>query len=122
MGQLMRLARRQNEGHRAQARQRSRKLWSHTRPASGPGLRACPVPLGPFSGCPGCFLKRADAGAVQKRHLQLDTALLGQEQQALPHAQARPADEEPAPDLIRGLPARDQGPSSAGMARHLAPF
>ena len=36
---------------------------------------------------------RPDAGAVQKRHPELDPALLGEEQQPLPHAQMRPADE-----------------------------
>src|SRR5215210_2707326 len=34
-----------------------------------------------------------DAGAIEKRHPALDASLLGQEQQPLPHAQARPADE-----------------------------
>jgi len=36
---------------------------------------------------------RPDAGAVEKRHPELDASLLGEEQQPLPHAQARPADE-----------------------------
>jgi len=36
---------------------------------------------------------RPDAGAVQKRHPELDTSLLGQVQQPLPDTQVRPADE-----------------------------
>src|SRR4051812_24539258 len=34
---------------------------------------------------------RPDAGAVQKRHPELDPALLGEEKQLLPHAQVGPA-------------------------------
>src|SRR3954471_15528361 len=34
-----------------------------------------------------------NAGAVQKRHPELNPTLLGQEQQPLPHAQGGPADE-----------------------------
>src|SRR5215210_7551967 len=34
-----------------------------------------------------------DAGAIEKRHPELDTTLLGQEQQPLPHPQVGPADE-----------------------------
>ena len=37
-----------------------------------------------------------DAGAVQKRHPELNPALLGQEQQPLPDTQVGPADEERA--------------------------
>src|SRR5215208_2763891 len=36
---------------------------------------------------------RPDAGAVQKRHPELDAPLLGQKQQPLPDAQVGPADE-----------------------------
>src|SRR5690242_13837713 len=47
-----------------------------------------------------------DAGAVQKRHPELDPALLGEDQQPLPPAQARPAEEglgrpRPGPQLSR---------------------
>src|SRR3954469_2963467 len=53
-----------------------------------------------------------DAGAVQKRHPELNPTLLGQEQQPLPHAQARPADE----GLSRSRPgtklSRDGAPLS----------
>ena len=34
-----------------------------------------------------------DAGAIEKRHPELDTTLLGQEQQPLPDTQVGPADE-----------------------------
>src|SRR4051812_13469435 len=73
--------------------------------ASGPALRGCPAPLkSPLSSGPGCFLVGADAGAVQKRHPELDPALLGEEKQLLPHAQVGPADEglsgaRPGPQL-----------------------
>src|SRR4051794_3324431 len=63
-------------------------------PETGPALHGCPAPLtSPLSSGTGCFLVGPDAGAVQKRHPELDTTLLGQEQQPLPHAQARPAEE-----------------------------
>src|SRR5215207_9990641 len=50
-----------------------------------------------------------DAGAVQKRHPELDAALLGQEQQPLPDAQVGPADKHlsrppPGPKLSRNGP------------------
>src|SRR3954451_22974796 len=68
--------------------------WSHTRPETGPGLHDDPAPpKSPLSSGAGRFLMRPDAGAVQKRHPELDPALLGEEQQALPHAQARPAED-----------------------------
>src|SRR3954466_7328455 len=38
-------------------------------------------------------LVRPDAGAVQKRHAELDPVLLGQEPQPLPDTQVGPADE-----------------------------
>src|SRR3954464_14679595 len=60
--------------------------WSHTRPETGPGLHDDPAPpKSPLSSGAGRFLMRPDAGAVQKRHPELDPALLGEEQQALPH-------------------------------------
>src|SRR3954469_6174079 len=79
---------------RVQARRRSRTPWSHSPHASGPALHA--------HRAPGCWLPffRArrlvvspDAGAVEKRHPELDPALLGQEQQPLPDTQVGPADE-----------------------------
>src|SRR5215204_7552596 len=39
------------------------------------------------------LLMRPDAGAVEKRHPELHTVLLGQPKKVLPHAQTRPADE-----------------------------
>src|SRR3954452_21483097 len=47
------------------------------------------------------FLVGANVGAVQKGHAEGDPALLDQVEQALPDPEMRPADEEPAPDLIR---------------------
>src|SRR3954471_16104891 len=68
--------------------------WSHTRPETGPGLHDDPAPpKSPLSSGTSRFLMRPDAGAVQKRHPKLDPALLAEEKQLLPHAQARPADE-----------------------------
>src|SRR3954447_9623855 len=68
--------------------------WSHTRPETGPGLHDDPAPpKSPLSSGAGRLLTRPDAGAVQKRHPESDPALLGEEQQALPHAQARPAED-----------------------------
>src|SRR5215210_4764952 len=64
------------------------------RPASGPAPHAHLAPC-----CwPPFFRARRlvvspDAGAVQKRHPELNPTLLGQEQQPLPHAQVGPADE-----------------------------
>src|SRR3982751_367030 len=90
---------------KATARRRSRKPWSHTHPETGPALHGCPAALkSPLSRGPGCFLVGPDAGAVQKRHPELNPALLGEDQQALPHAQARPADKglrrpRPGPQL-----------------------
>src|SRR5215213_4071450 len=92
---------------RATARPRSRKPWSHTHPETGPALHSGPAPLkSPLSSGPGCFLVGPDAGAVQKRHPELNPALLGEAPQALPHAQARPAEEglsrpRPGPQLSR---------------------
>src|SRR5215210_4517528 len=64
------------------------------RPASAPALHAGPAQLEtPFSGGPGRFLMRPDAGAVEKRHPELNVALLDQGQKLLPDAQPRPADE-----------------------------
>src|SRR3954467_15675884 len=68
--------------------------WSHTRPETGPGLHDDPAPpRSPLSSGTGRFLMRPDAGAVQKRHPELDPARLGETQQALPHAQVGPANE-----------------------------
>src|SRR4051794_40063700 len=84
--------------------------WSHTRPETGPGLHDDPAPpKSPLSSGAGRFLMRPDAGAVQKRHPELDPALLGEEQQALPDTQARPAEEglgrpRPRPQLSRNGP------------------
>src|SRR3954471_23878492 len=60
--------------------------------ANGPALHAHRAPCcwPPFFR-PGRFLVSPDAGAVQKRHPELNPALLGQEQQPLPHAQVGPA-------------------------------
>src|SRR5690349_10400501 len=55
---------------------------------------------------------RPDAGAIEKRHPELDPALLGEEKQLLPHAQVGPADEglggaRPGPQVSRdGAPLR----------------
>src|SRR4051812_42055541 len=84
--------------------------WSHTRPETGPGLHDDPAPpKSPLSSGAGRFLMRPDAGAVQKRHPKSDPALLGEEQQALPHAQAGPAEEglgrpRPRPQVSRNGP------------------
>src|SRR3954453_5562365 len=84
--------------------------WSHTRPETGPGLHDDPAPpKSPLSSGAGRFLMRPDAGAVQKRHPELDPALLGEEQQALPDTQARPAEgglgrPRPRPQLSRNGP------------------
>src|SRR3954447_12290507 len=81
--------------------------WSHTRPETGPGLHDDPAPpKSPISSGAGRFLMRPDAGAVQKRHPKSDPTLLGEEQQPLPDAQARPANEglsrpRPRPQLSR---------------------
>src|SRR4051795_11526178 len=81
--------------------------WSHTRPETGPGLHDDPAPPeSPLSSGAGRFLVRPDAGAVQKRHPELDPARLGEEQQALPDTQAGPAEEDlgrprPRPQLSR---------------------
>src|SRR4051794_4075235 len=68
--------------------------WCHSRPASGPAPHAHLAPCC----CPPFFRARRlgvspDAGAIEKRHPELNPTLLGQEQQALPHAQVGPADE-----------------------------
>src|SRR6185312_5967951 len=77
---------------RVRTRRRSRTPWSHTPHASAPALHGCPVQLeSPFSGRTGRLLVRPDAGAVQKGHPELDTTLLGQEQQPLPDTQVGPA-------------------------------
>src|SRR3954464_15949593 len=84
--------------------------WSHTRPETGPGLHDDPAPpKSPLSSGAGRFLMRPDAGAVQKRHPELDPALLGEEQQALPDTQAGPAEEglgrpRPRPQVSRNGP------------------
>src|SRR4051794_9503366 len=99
---------------KATARPRSRKPWSHTHPETGPALHSGPAPLkSPLSSGTGCFLVGPDAGAVQKRHPELNPALLGEEQQALPHAQARPADE--------GLGRPRPGPQVSGDGAPLGP-
>src|SRR3954451_16619547 len=69
---------------------------------------ALPSPAG-GEGKVGAWLRkvmRADAGGAQKRHPELDAALLGQMQEPLPHAQARPADE--------GLSRPRPGPQVSG--------
>src|SRR3954454_3319159 len=72
---------------------RSRTPWSHTPHASGPALHGCPAALkSPLSSGPGCCLVGPDAGAVQKRHPELNPTLLGQEPQPLPDTQVSPAD------------------------------
>src|SRR5689334_2871734 len=81
--------------------------WGRPKPADGARLMprtALPTPAG-GEGEVGAWLRkvlRADAGAIQKRHPELDPALLGQMQEPLPHAQARPADE----GLSRARPGR----------------
>src|SRR5215217_3349453 len=52
------------------------------------------------------LLVSPDAGAIENRHPELNPTLLGQEQQAFPHAQASPADEglrrpRPGPQVSR---------------------
>src|SRR3954451_24343014 len=72
---------------------------------------ALPSPAG-GEGKVGAWLRkvmRADAGGAQKRHPELDAALLGQMQEPLPNAQARPADE----GLIMSARARP-GPQVSG--------
>ena len=54
-------------------------------------------------------------GAVEEGHAQRDVVLLDEVEQALPDALLRPPEEQ----LRR---QSHQGPSSAGMPRHLAPF
>src|SRR3954447_15361944 len=64
---------------------------TRTAQLNGPTLHDDPAALkSPFSSGTGCFLMRPDAGAVQKGHPELDPTRLGQEQQALPHAQVGP--------------------------------
>src|SRR3954447_8862544 len=87
------------------ARRRSRTPWSHSRRANGPAPHAHRAPCW----WPPFFRARRlvvspDAGAIEKRHPELNPALLGQEQQPLPHAQVGPADEglsrpRPGPQL-----------------------
>src|SRR3954453_19004322 len=73
---------------------RSRTPWSHTPHASGPALHAHRAPgwWPPFFR-PRRLVVRPDAGAVQKRHPELDPVLLGQEPQPLPDTQVSPAEE-----------------------------
>src|SRR3954447_26700402 len=87
------------------ARPRSRTPWFHSRRANGPAPHAHRAPCW----WPPFFRARRlvvspDAGAIEKRHPELNPALLGQEQQPLPHAQVVPADEHlrragPGPQL-----------------------
>src|SRR4051812_14674176 len=86
---------------------RSRTPWCRSRRANGPALHAHRAPgwWPPFFRARRLVV-RPDAGAVQKRHPELDPALLGQEPQPLPHAQVSPADEglgrpRPGPQLSR---------------------
>jgi hypothetical protein len=88
---------------------RPRRSWCRSR--RGSGHRAAPDPPAgcrhgrqaphggpaplqiPLSGCPGRGSVRADGAAVEEGHAERDPAPLGASQQALPHPQARPADE-----------------------------
>src|SRR3954447_2488744 len=87
VGQLMGLAWRQDEGHRASEPISDHASLGPIAPhASGPALYGCPAQLEcPFSGRSGRFLMRPDAGAVQKRHPKLDPTLLGQTQHLVNH-------------------------------------
>src|SRR3954451_12618926 len=84
--------------------------WFHSPHASGLGLHAHRAPgrWPPFFRARR-FLVRPDAGAIEKRHPELDPALLGQEQQPLPDTQVGPADEHlsrprPGPQVRRDGP------------------
>src|SRR3954453_22860291 len=89
---------------------RSRTPWSRSRRANGPARHAHRAP-----GCwPPFFRARRlvvspDAGAVEKRHPELDPALLGQEQQPLPDTQVGPADKNLTPPRP-GPQVRGDGP------------
>ncbi len=53
---------------------------------SGPGLHGCLAQLkSPFSRGTSGLLVHSDAGAVEKRHPELDAAFLREEQQPLPN-------------------------------------
>src|SRR3954465_5062583 len=82
--------------------------------ANGPALHAHRAPCcwPPFFR-PGRLVVSPDAGAVQKRHPELDPVLLGQEQQPLPDTQVGPADEH----LSRPRP----GPQVRGDGAPLGP-
>src|SRR4051794_39406140 len=93
--QLMRLAWSQDEGHRA-----SEPVGDHARLGPIAPTRAAQgftaVPLSgraPLSSCPGRFLVRPNAGAIEKRHPELNATVLDQRQKLLPDTQTRPADE-----------------------------
>src|ERR671912_1185379 len=68
-------------------------LWAGDR-TSGPAPHAhlAPCCWPPFF-CARRLLVSPDAGAIEKRHPQLNPALLGQKEQPLPHTQVGPADE-----------------------------
>ena len=55
-------------------------------------MRLAPLEI-PLSSSARRLLMRPDAGPVEKRHPEPNTALLREKQQALPDTQTRPADE-----------------------------
>ena len=88
MGQLMGLAWSQDEGHRA-----SEPVGDHARLGAVAATRAAKrlTLISTLAvGAPFFRARRLvvspNAGAVQKRHPELNPTLLGQEQQPLPHA------------------------------------
>src|SRR5215210_346375 len=90
-----------------------------------------------LSGGPGCWCRPETSSRVEPRALGRGPALLGEEQQALPHAQARPAEEglsrpRPGTKLSRdGAPlgavlmppddGRDRAPQILGRGLALGP-
>src|SRR3954462_2856679 len=95
MWQFMSLTGSQNERHRA-----SEPVGDHARLGPIAPTRAAQgftaVPLSgraPLSSCPGRFLVRPNAGAIEKRHPELNATVLDQRQKLLPDTQTRPADE-----------------------------
>src|SRR5215207_1170586 len=95
---------------RVRARRRSRTPWCRSRRASGPAPHAHLDPCWwPLFFRARRLVVSSDVGAIDEGHAERDAALLGQEQQPLPDAQARPADEglrrpPPGPKVSRNGP------------------
>jgi hypothetical protein len=93
-------------------RRRPRRLWCHSRHENGQAPQPSPVASGrPLARSARRLLMGTDAGAVEEGHAELDAALLGENQQALPDTQARPADE--------GLGRHPPGPGLGGQGAPL---